>query len=405
MGLFFSDPLHEDFAATLALGQISHGGAEPGEIIATCGLITDGDDSSWYENWCATADSVAATAETSAAAGWDVSARAAFFRAAVYYGLAFHPLFGSPVDPRLTEAFGKQRSAFERGIALLDRLPEPLSVPLDGATIPGWFFSAGDGARPVLVATNGYDAGMPELALGCALPALERGYHAVVFDGPGQGRMLVEQQVPMRGDWENVVGPVLDQVLARPDVDPARVTLMGWSLGGYLALRAASAEHRLAACIADPALYGIPEGFQARLRAAGVGEDVIAMYPDLPADVLSFLTQVIDGDRSMRWTMKQRGFWVHGVSDLAGYLKATADFTLASRLAQVTCPTLVLAAESDPLSGSAPQAAGELTGAPSTLVTFTAREGAGDHCEWRNRSRFDQVAFDWLGGILGTSAR
>jgi alpha-beta hydrolase superfamily lysophospholipase len=196
----------------------------------------------------------------------------------------------------------------------------------------------------------------------------------VVFDGPGQGRMLVEQQVPMRADWENVVGPVLDQVLARPDVDPARVTLMGWSLGGYLALRAASAEHRLAACIADPALYGIPEGFQARLRAAGVGEDVIATYPDLPADVLSFLTQVIDGDRSMRWTMKQRGYWVHGVSDLAGYLKATADFTLAGRLAQVTCPTLVLAAESDPLSGSAPQAAGELTGTPSTLVTFTARE-------------------------------
>jgi len=405
MGLFFSDPLHEDFAATLALGQISHGGAEPGEIIATCGLITDGDDSSWYENWSATADSVAATAEASAAAGWDVSARKAFFRAAVYYGLAFHPLFGSPVDPRLTEAFGKQRSAFERGVALLDRPPEPLSVPLDGATIPGWFFSAGDGVRPVLVATNGYDSGMPEQSLACVLPALERGYHAVVFDGPGQGRMLVEQQVPMRADWENVVGPVLDQVLARPDVDPARVTLMGWSLGGYLALRAASAEHRLAACIADPALYGIPEGFQARLRAAGVGDDVIAKYPDLPADVLSFLDQVIDGDRSMRWTMKQRGFWVHGVSDVAGYLRATADFTLAGRLAQVSCPTLVLAAESDPLSGSAPQAAGELTGAPSTLVTFTAREGAGDHCEWRNRSRFDQVAFDWLGGILGVPSR
>jgi alpha-beta hydrolase superfamily lysophospholipase len=399
MGLFFSDPLHEDFAATLALGQVSHGGAEPGEIIATCALITDGDDGSWYENWCATADSVAATAESSAVAGRNVSAREAFWRAAVYYGLSFHPLFGRPVDPRLTEAFARQRSAFERGNALLDRPPEPLAVPLDGATIPGWFFSAGDGVRPVLVCTNGYDAGMPEQFLAGVLPALRRGYHAVVFDGPGQGRMLVEQQVPMRADWENVIGPVLDQVLARPDVDAARVALMGWSLGGYLALRAASAEHRLAACVADPGLYGIPEGFQARLRAAGVAEDVIAAYPELPADILAFLGQMIDGDRNMRWSLKQRGFWVHGVGDIAGYLKATVDFTLAGRLGGVTCPVLVLAAESDPLSASAPQVQAEITG-PSSLVRFTAREGAGDHCEWRNRLRFDQVAFDWLGGIL-----
>jgi hypothetical protein len=66
----------------------------------------------------------------------------------------------------------------------------------------------------------------------------------------------------------------------------------------------------------------------------------------------------------------------------------------------VRCPTLVLAAESDPLSGSSQQAAAEITGAPSALVRFTAREGAGDHCEWRNRTRFDQAAFDWLGGIF-----
>jgi pimeloyl-ACP methyl ester carboxylesterase len=405
MGLFFSDALHEDFAATTALGLVSRGGGEPGEIIATCALITDGDDASWYEHWCATADGIVAAAGASESAGCEVSAREGFWRAAAYYGVAAHPLFGSPVDARLTEAFARQRSAFERGIALLERPPEPLAVPLDGATVPGWFFSAGDGARPLIVATNGYDAGMPEQFLGCALPALRRGYHAVLFDGPGQGRMLVEQQVPMRPDWENVVGPVLDVVLARSDVDAARVALVGWSLGGYLALRAASADQRLAACVADPGLYGIPEGFRARLRQVGTAEDIIAQYPNLPHDVIAFIDQVIDGNRPMHWTMKQRGFWVHGVSDLAGYLEATADFTLDGRLASVRCPTLVLAAESDPLSDSAAQVLAELTGASeASLVRFTAREGAGDHCEWRNRSRFDQVAFDWLDRVLGQPA-
>ena len=48
-----------------------------------------------------------------------------------------------------------------------------------------------------------------------------------------------------------MVAPVLRLRRSRPDVDPARVALIGLGLGGYLAPRAASAEHRLAACIAD----------------------------------------------------------------------------------------------------------------------------------------------------------
>jgi pimeloyl-ACP methyl ester carboxylesterase len=403
MGMFFSDPLQEDFAASFALGQISHGGGEPGEIIATCALIADGDDASWYENWSDTAAAIVASAEKSAAARCDISAREAFWRAAVYYGVAMRPLFGSPVDGRLAEAFSRQGLAFERGIGLMARPPEPLAVALDRGTIPGWFFSAGDGVRPLVVATNGYDAGMPEQFLQCIVPALRRGYHAVLFDGPGQGRMLVEQQVPIRADWENVVAPLLDQVLGRSDVDLARVALMGWSLGGYLALRAASAEPRLAACIADPGLYGIPEGFRARMRQAGVGEEVIAQYPDIPDAVLGPLAQMIDGDRAMRWTMRRRGFWVHGVGDLAGYLRATVGFTLAGRLGSVRCPTLVLAAQSDPLSASASQVVAELTSAEVTFVQFRDRDGAGEHCEWRNRQHVDQVVFDWLARTFAES--
>jgi hypothetical protein len=45
-------------------------------------------------------------------------------------------------------------------------------------------------------------------------------------------------------------------------------------LGGHLALRAASGEPRLAACVADPGLISISAGVIARLRAAGVPEEV-----------------------------------------------------------------------------------------------------------------------------------
>jgi hypothetical protein len=35
-----------------------------------------------------------------------------------------------------------------------------------------------------------------------------------------------------------------------------------------------------------------------------------------------------------------------------------------------------------------------------TFSTFTAKEGAGEHCEVGARSLFNQRAFDWLDGVL-----
>ena len=59
--------------------------------------------------------------------------------------------------------------------------------------------------------------------------ALERGYHAMTFDGPGQQAALFLQQLPFRHDWEAVLTPVVDAMVARPDVDPGRIALIGVS--------------------------------------------------------------------------------------------------------------------------------------------------------------------------------
>ena len=138
--LFFADELHESFAAETALGMVSHGGAEPGEISATCARIVDGDDASWSTEWCAIADRVADRAEESRGAGHAVSAREAYLRASIYYGLANRPLFGRPVDGRLVDAL---RSAARR-IRAGDRAARPSGRVLRGR--PG----RRDGPRLVL---------------------------------------------------------------------------------------------------------------------------------------------------------------------------------------------------------------------------------------------------------------
>ena len=57
------------------------------------------------------------------------------------------------------------------------------------------------------------------------------------------------------------------------------------------------------------------------------------------------------------------------------------------------------AAEDDPLSRSAQQVYDALPGAKA-LLRFGTAEGAGDHCEMRNRTLLDQRVFDWLDDVL-----
>ena len=70
--------------------------------------------------------------------------------------------------------------------------------------------------RPLLILTNGYDGVLTDMYFASAVAATRRGYHCLVFDGPGQGGMLYEQGVTMRPDWETVVAAVVDFALTQP---------------------------------------------------------------------------------------------------------------------------------------------------------------------------------------------
>src|SRR3954447_11211678 len=214
--------------------------------------------------------------------------------------------------------------------------------------------------------------------------------------GPGHRAVRAGHSDP--GRWEAVVSAVIDAVIDREDVDSDRIVWRGWSVGGYLSLRAASGEPRLPACVADPGLLSIGAGVVGRLRAAGVPG--IERFPDIPASVLAPMAETIHADRAQRWAVEQRGFWVHGVDTLGEYLRATVPFDMDGRLTSIGCPRAVTAAEDDPLSRSAEHVYDALPGT-RTLLRFATAEGAGDHCEMRNRTLADQRIFDWLDTVLG----
>jgi pimeloyl-ACP methyl ester carboxylesterase len=392
--LFFDDPLFEDFAVR----ALSLDGCALGEVSATVSQIDEGDRDGWHEQWVATAARVAALGDESANAGHTVSACDAYLRASNYFRTAYLPLYGAPVDARLGEAFDQETTVFQKAAALVRYPVDPVEIPYEGTTLPAYFCRVDDSGRPrpTLVCTNGYDSTINEMYVAFA-GALPRGYNLLLFDGPGQGRPLIEQGLVFRPDWENVVTPVVDFALTRPEVHPEKVVLLGWSFGGYLAPRAASGEHRLAACIADPGFWDLFEANKAGLSA--LPKKTFDELPDVDPSVLEPFVEKIRANSKLRWSIVQRNFWVHGVDSLSEFLKVSEDYSLKEAAAQIRCPTLLGWSESDPLSWNAERIYDSLT-CPRKLVRFMNTEGAGDHCEVRARPLFDQRAFDWLDETL-----
>lgn len=115
-------------------------------------------------------------------------------------------------------------------------------VSLDGARLPVLHLGIG-GPRGVLVVFGGFDSYLEEL-LPLLVELADRGFEVVAFEGPGQGAVLEEQGVPMTPDWHRPVGAVLDS-LGLDDV-----TMIGISLGGCLAVRAAAEERRVRRVVA-----------------------------------------------------------------------------------------------------------------------------------------------------------
>jgi alpha-beta hydrolase superfamily lysophospholipase len=397
MGKVFLDEFHDEFG-TWPLAYIPAGGADYGELAAVAEAVGDGDDGAFYAAWIAAGDRLADEAKQREASGHEQSASDSYLRASVCYASAYHPIYGEPVDPRLLSAFRKQVAAFDAGIALTAGSPEPVRIPLEDTTMPAYLIPATGReteVRPLVIFTNGYDATITDLYFASAVAATRRGYHALIFDGPGQGEMLYEQGVRLRPDWETVIGAVVDYAEQQGIVDPKRIALSGWSLGGHLAPRAASGEPRLAAVIADPPLWSMSSGIRGFAMKLGATAEQAESLGTLDDSVIDQMTEVISNDRKLRWSIMQRGFWVLGASDLRDFFAKAEAYTMEGRAEGIRCPTLFTMAESDPLAASA-EPFFEAVQAPKTLLRFTAAEGADDHCEMFNRSLLNRRTLDWL---------
>jgi hypothetical protein len=396
VGTFFKDDSFE-FMMLQALGTTYHRGADIGECLSAAASIKDGDYEGWYGAWLATADRVRGFAEHGVAKGHRASARDAFLRASTYYNTAAFFLDGTSDPSRLLPTWKAHRECFDEAASRFDPPFEKVEIPYEGTTLPGYLFKVDDSgsSRPLLILNNGSDGTVTDMYLMGAAAALERGYNALTFDGPGQGAALFVQGLYFRPDWEKVVAPVVDFALKRPEVDPEKIAIQGVSQAGYWVPRAVAFEHRIAAAIADPGVVDVSTSWSARLPQEM--QELLERGQKQEFD--RYMEEGMQSSQSLRYTVRFR-MRPYGTDSPYEAYKMVEQYSLDGVADKIRCPMLVTDPENEQFwPGQSHQLYDVLT-CPKELVSFTAAEGADSHCEPKALSLRDQRIFDWLDETL-----
>ncbi|MGO9789560.1 MAG: alpha/beta hydrolase family protein [Solirubrobacteraceae bacterium] len=396
MTFLFTDDAFS-FEALRVTGYACYGGADLGEVIVTARQIPDGDEAAWHAHWKQIAERLHSEGEQALRNGHRITARETFLRASNYYRTADFYLREDPAhDPEVALLSQRVRESFAAAAGLLDPPAEQLAIPFEGTTLPGYLFRPDhtNTPRPTLIYHGGYDSVLEEAYFVAAAAATRRGYNCIAFDGPGQGAVLRDQGLTFRPDWETVVGAVIDTALRRPEVDPDRIALMGTSLGGFLAARAAAFEHRLAALILHDAIFDIRSGLRS------LPTELLDMADDdRDDDFARGVEPLIRQSTFLRWFLRN-GAWAFGTASAAALIRAANAYNLEGIASQIDCPTLVLEAENDH------QFAGEADRVRQALRTtqrhmlLTDSDGGGEHCHEGAMLTLHHHAFDWLDDTL-----
>lgn len=405
--LIFSDT-EFSFELRRTLSAAYSGESDLGECLYTASRIMDGDFESWYREWYATAEYFREDGDESLAHGHNVSARDSYYRAATYYRTAEFFLHGNPSDARILETWTKSRSLFVKA-AYLDTIPfQVLNIPYGSTTLPGYFYSVERSSklRPLLIVQTGFDGCQEELRP-YAMEGIKRGYNVLTFEGPGQGAVIRLQHIPFRADWENVVSPVIDYALSRLDVDPNRIALWGISLGGYLAPRAASYEHRIAAVIADGAVYDVGLNLLHGIQQAGgplsrmdLSEFKSYLLTD-PAEFNDIIRSQMKTNTKSRW-LNEHGMFVFDTTSPALFWAKWMDFTLEGSAEKIRCPVLLSYSVNDSFDPGGVQAKmlyDHLT-SEKKLMVFSEEYEAGYHCQMGAWAQSFAKKFNWLDEII-----
>ncbi|MCD2114863.1 alpha/beta hydrolase family protein [Rhodococcus rhodochrous] len=378
--------------------------AEMGEILDLAHRIQDGSTESWLAEFSHGAERVHDRAVAYAESGFTTSAARAFMRASNLYRASIFYALSS--DPRREEYWRVSRDCFRRAMELHSAPVRTVTIPFEDASLPGYFFSAGAGPRPTLLAIGGFDSTAEEVSAWIGMEAQSRGWNCLVFEGPGQwGALYDNPGLLMTHDYERPVSAAVDFALTLPEVDPDRIALAGYSLGGYFAPRAFAFERRIAACVANSLLPSIFEPWTALWPASlaeATGGDFDAAF-----------ARVAGVHPGAAWTF-DHGQWALGMERPSDFLRVWDNYTLDGLADRFDRPLLSVFGESELVrfgegahtaswAGRMLELLADVPGYTEAYV-FADEEGGSTHCQMGGLGQGAAVTMSWLDNVLGDHA-
>lgn len=399
---FFPHNESFDFEALRAAGYASLGAADLGEVITICSRIPSGNEDKWLEEWQKAGDRAVTNARTSLAKGNKLDAKLSLLRASNYYRTADFYRRDDPSNDALSKKLDElSSSTFYEAMSFMKFVTTKVEIPYENTKLPGILLrpDTSNEPRPTLLINGGYDSTKEEVVYAMGASALERGFNVLAFDGPGQGETLRYKGLVFRPDWEAVVTPVMDYLVAQPFVDAKTVVIHGVSFGGYLVARAVAFEHRFAAVILNDGLYDFANAFLN--KTPPMGQYFVNNNWD---SVVNFVIGWKKwAETGVKWAMTN-GQWAFGLKSDAEVYRAARKYTLEGIAHKITTPTLVLDPEDDHFFKNQPMQVFEKLVCEKKLAVLTRDEGASIHCSIGAGARLNQVVWDWLTEVLAIKA-
>jgi len=380
-----------DFQLIRQLGATAYKAASIGECLHVANQMKDGGPDDWVKafellgEW-QKKDGLERLVKNHIVSGREQLFKACnSFRAAEYYAPCF--------SEHHRELGLNSAGCFSAAIATMDVHFESHDIPYNNITIPAYFISPdNDGQkRKTVLIVSGFDGTMEEEFFMRGLAAIERNYNVIHFAGPGQ--MDVFRQYPdtfFQPDFEQVVKAVIDHFDYRQEVDRHHLALVGISIGGYFATRAASHEPRIKALVVNSPVLDVHA-----YVSSFVGMDPCQM-PDEEDFTLDQLSTISDSEFPQELKARSEQLMIrygrHSFKKTFEYLR---QFKVGDAIKNISCPSLALIGASE---GGEPRrqydAFCQEVGADA--YEFSDFEGAGTHCQVGNVTFSNAVMYDWL---------
>lgn len=277
-----------------------------------------------------------------------------YARASAYMMIGDRPLAS---DQRTVPILQRVVQLFHTALRLMDATVHTLHIPYEGQLkLPAYLYLPPPsrklaGKTPLMINFVGADSMQEEIFYMFPAAGPSLGYAVLTIEGPGQGLMLHEHNVPFRADWETIIQNALSYITQYLDENPCididldRIAVAGASLGGLFALRAAALPE-IHACIAIDPLYDLWDFATKHVSPTFLGLWERGWITDSVVDgVISLGTRV---SFQMKWEIATSSRFL-GTTKPSETLRKMKEFTLrendgSSYLSKVKCPVFVTGA-------------------------------------------------------------